>query len=191
MWILSGLTNPDCIYTVNCRCRFTSLLHVAFEDSTNVVWLLLVLMCDTICGHHYSYTYVQIVVFKKSEESFTQNMQLRSGLGKFTSALLCSEPVRLSFCSESMIFKTIAIFLLCFCFCFLFCFAFVLIMCFVNSSLFYHLLYWIIYFLQPGIGMDAINDSFYIECCIYKFLKRHIRGEPYYTDVLELMHEVR
>ncbi|XP_072017554.1 LOW QUALITY PROTEIN: farnesyl pyrophosphate synthase-like [Amphiura filiformis] len=45
------------------------------------------------------------------------------------------------------------------------------------------------WFRQPDIGMDAINDSFYVEACIYKFLKRHILREPYYADVLELFHE--
>ena len=38
------LSSPDCIYTVNRRSRFASVLHVAFEDASynaNAVHLLL------------------------------------------------------------------------------------------------------------------------------------------------------
>lgn len=45
------------------------------------------------------------------------------------------------------------------------------------------------WYRQPDISMDAINDSFYVEQCLYKFLKKHIRGQPYYTNVIELFHE--
>ena len=40
------------------------------------------------------------------------------------------------------------------------------------------------------MGTIAINDSFLIEAAIYKLLKRHFRGEAFYVDLLELMHEV-
>jgi farnesyl diphosphate synthase len=38
--------------------------------------------------------------------------------------------------------------------------------------------------------MVAINDAFLIESSIYKLLKMHFRKKAYYTDLLELMHEV-
>ena len=40
-----------------------------------------------------------------------------------------------------------------------------------------------------GVGNIAINDAFILEACIYKFLKRTFRSEPYYVDLLELLHE--
>lgn len=38
--------------------------------------------------------------------------------------------------------------------------------------------------------MTAINDSFLLECSIYKLLKRHFRSRSYYVDLLELFLEV-
>lgn len=46
------------------------------------------------------------------------------------------------------------------------------------------------YELQKGIGLIAINDSFWIESTIYKILKKYFRNDPYYINVVELFHEV-
>ncbi|RDD43531.1 Farnesyl pyrophosphate synthase [Trichoplax sp. H2] len=45
------------------------------------------------------------------------------------------------------------------------------------------------WFRNPEIGTIAINDSFMIESCIYKLLKKYFRSQPYYADLLDLMHE--
>lgn len=36
----------------------------------------------------------------------------------------------------------------------------------------------------------AINDSFILESCIYKIVKKYFRQDPYYVDLLDLLHEV-
>lgn len=43
---------------------------------------------------------------------------------------------------------------------------------------------------QEGIGLDAINDAFLLEGSIYRLLRRHCRGQPYYVHLLELFTEV-
>lgn len=45
------------------------------------------------------------------------------------------------------------------------------------------------WYKKDGVGTVAINDSFYLEAGIYKLLKRFIRHQPYYVDVIELFHE--
>eukprot|EP00160_Parvularia_atlantis_P002565 Unigene12133_Nuclearia_a/m.36890 Unigene12133_Nuclearia_a/g.36890 ORF Unigene12133_Nuclearia_a/g.36890 Unigene12133_Nuclearia_a/m.36890 type:complete len:348 (-) Unigene12133_Nuclearia_a:52-1095(-) len=40
-----------------------------------------------------------------------------------------------------------------------------------------------------GVGNVAINDSFLLESCIYKLLKKYFKSAPYYGDLVELMHE--
>ena len=40
-----------------------------------------------------------------------------------------------------------------------------------------------------SVGMIAINDSFLLECAIYKLLKRRFKGQPFYVDLLELFLE--
>jgi len=40
-----------------------------------------------------------------------------------------------------------------------------------------------------GVGNVAINDSFIIESCIYKLLKKYFKKEKYYAGLLELLHE--
>ncbi|PPR04308.1 hypothetical protein CVT24_013381 [Panaeolus cyanescens] len=42
----------------------------------------------------------------------------------------------------------------------------------------------------PHVGMLAINDSFMLEGAIYQLLKVHFRSEPYYVDLLDLMHDI-
>ena len=44
--------------------------------------------------------------------------------------------------------------------------------------------------MQEGIGLIAINDSFCLEGQIYQILRKCFRNQPYYTDVLDLFHEV-
>ncbi|XP_041466419.1 farnesyl pyrophosphate synthase-like [Lytechinus variegatus] len=45
------------------------------------------------------------------------------------------------------------------------------------------------WYKKDGVGTVAINDSFYVEACIYKILKRFISHQPYYVQVMELFHE--
>lgn len=40
------------------------------------------------------------------------------------------------------------------------------------------------------VGMVAINDGIILESCIYRILKSHFRSSPYYTELLDLFHEV-
>ncbi len=44
--------------------------------------------------------------------------------------------------------------------------------------------------MQKEIRNKAINDSFILESCIYKVLKKYFRDTSYYVDLLELFHEV-
>lgn len=46
------------------------------------------------------------------------------------------------------------------------------------------------WYLQPGVGMIAINDAFMLESAIYSILKLHFRSHPAYLDLIELFHEV-
>ncbi|KAK9471954.1 isoprenoid synthase domain-containing protein [Dipodascopsis tothii] len=45
------------------------------------------------------------------------------------------------------------------------------------------------WYLQPKVGMIAINDAFMMETSIYMLLKKHFRQEPYYIDLIELFQE--
>ncbi|XP_063790982.1 farnesyl pyrophosphate synthase-like isoform X2 [Pseudophryne corroboree] len=40
-----------------------------------------------------------------------------------------------------------------------------------------------------GIGLDAINDSFLLESCTYRLLRKHCSGQSYYLNLLELFLE--
>ncbi|ODQ54174.1 farnesyl pyrophosphate synthase [Saitoella complicata NRRL Y-17804] len=46
------------------------------------------------------------------------------------------------------------------------------------------------WYLVPGVGNIAINDSFMLESAIFFLLKKHFRQESYYVDLLELFHDV-
>ncbi|TRY59498.1 hypothetical protein DNTS_017885, partial [Danionella cerebrum] len=45
------------------------------------------------------------------------------------------------------------------------------------------------WYKKHGIGLDAINDAFLLEGSIYRLLRRHCRGQPYYVHLLELFTE--
>ncbi|XP_067395269.1 farnesyl pyrophosphate synthase [Emydura macquarii macquarii] len=42
------------------------------------------------------------------------------------------------------------------------------------------------WYKKEGIGLDAVNDSFLLEACIYQLLKKYCRGRSYYLHLLEL-----
>ncbi|XP_063001843.1 farnesyl pyrophosphate synthase-like [Elgaria multicarinata webbii] len=42
------------------------------------------------------------------------------------------------------------------------------------------------WYKKEGIGLDAVNDAFLLEACIYQLLKRYCRNQPYYVNLLEL-----
>lgn len=46
------------------------------------------------------------------------------------------------------------------------------------------------WYLNEGVGIIAINDSFMLEGAIYEILRRHFRKDSYYVDLLDLFHEV-
>jgi farnesyl diphosphate synthase len=46
------------------------------------------------------------------------------------------------------------------------------------------------WYLNPKVGMIAINDSFMLESAIYVLLKKYFKKESYYVDLIELFHEV-
>lgn len=46
------------------------------------------------------------------------------------------------------------------------------------------------WYLQPKVGMIAINDAFIIESVLYLLLKKYFRDTNYYVDLLELYHEI-
>ncbi|XP_046870438.1 farnesyl pyrophosphate synthase [Hypomesus transpacificus] len=45
------------------------------------------------------------------------------------------------------------------------------------------------WYKRDGVGLDAINDSYLLEGAIYRLLRRHCRGQPYYLHLLELFME--
>ncbi|KAM9782668.1 farnesyl pyrophosphate synthase [Neosynchiropus ocellatus] len=45
------------------------------------------------------------------------------------------------------------------------------------------------WYKKDGIGLDAINDSFLVESCIYRLLRMYCRKQPYYVHLLELFTE--
>jgi len=42
-----------------------------------------------------------------------------------------------------------------------------------------------------GIGFKALNDTLLLEGAVYQLVREHFRQEPYYVDLLELLHETR
>ncbi|XP_013071869.2 farnesyl pyrophosphate synthase-like [Biomphalaria glabrata] len=45
------------------------------------------------------------------------------------------------------------------------------------------------WYKKEGVGMIAINDSYFLESCIYKLIKRYAASKPYYVHLLELFLE--
>ena len=44
--------------------------------------------------------------------------------------------------------------------------------------------------MRMQVGTVAINDGIILESCIYRILKSHFKSSPYYTELLDLFHEV-
>ena len=42
-----------------------------------------------------------------------------------------------------------------------------------------------------GVGPSALNDAFLLGGAVYQLAREHFRHEPYYVDLLELLHETR
>ncbi|KAJ2609793.1 Farnesyl pyrophosphate synthetase [Coemansia sp. RSA 1365] len=45
------------------------------------------------------------------------------------------------------------------------------------------------WYRRKDVGILAINDSFILESCIYRLLKKYFHSEPYYIGIVELFHE--
>ncbi|KAJ1724382.1 Farnesyl pyrophosphate synthetase [Coemansia erecta] len=45
------------------------------------------------------------------------------------------------------------------------------------------------WYRNADVGILAINDSFILEACIYRLLKKYFRSTPYYMDLVELLLE--
>jgi len=43
---------------------------------------------------------------------------------------------------------------------------------------------------ETKVGLLAINDSFLLEACIYRLLRKYFSNEPFYAPLLDLFHEV-
>jgi hypothetical protein len=41
------------------------------------------------------------------------------------------------------------------------------------------------------VGLVACNDYIILESCIYRILKSHFGGQPYYAQLLDFFHEAR
>ena len=42
-----------------------------------------------------------------------------------------------------------------------------------------------------GVGLTAVNDSLILEGAIFQMIRKHFRNDPYYVDLVDLLHEVR
>ncbi|KAI0296759.1 farnesyl diphosphate synthase [Multifurca ochricompacta] len=42
----------------------------------------------------------------------------------------------------------------------------------------------------PNVGLMAVNDALILEGAIFQMIRKHFRKEPYYVDLIDLMHEV-
>jgi len=41
-----------------------------------------------------------------------------------------------------------------------------------------------------GVGLMAVNDALILEGAIFQMIRKHFRHEPFYVDLIDLMHEV-
>jgi farnesyl diphosphate synthase len=41
-----------------------------------------------------------------------------------------------------------------------------------------------------GVGLMAVNDALLLEGAIFQMIRKHFRKDPYYVDLLDLLHEV-
>ena len=41
------------------------------------------------------------------------------------------------------------------------------------------------------VGFNALNDAMLLEGAVYQLAREHFRHDPYYIDLLELLHETR
>lgn len=47
------------------------------------------------------------------------------------------------------------------------------------------------WYYVDGVGYNALNDALLLEGAVYQLAREHFRQEPYYVDLLELLHETR
>lgn len=45
------------------------------------------------------------------------------------------------------------------------------------------------WYRKEGVGLTAINDSFFLESAVFQILRKHVRNQPYYLSVIELFHD--
>lgn len=46
------------------------------------------------------------------------------------------------------------------------------------------------WYLNPQVGLSAINDAILIQGSIFEVVKKTFKGKPYYEDLIEIFNEV-
>lgn len=55
----------------------------------------------------------------------------------------------------------------------------------------YLTLFTVLLFPKEGVGLVALNDAIYLECCVYHILRKYCRHKTYYVDIVDLFHQVK
>lgn len=60
-----------------------------------------------------------------------------------------------------------------------------------NRDMSYLTSFTILLFPKEGVGLVALNDAIYLECCVYHILRKYCRHKTYYVDIVDLFHQVK
>ena len=101
------LPSPDCVYTVNRRSRFTSVLRVAFED-TRLTQLRLLprIKVQPICTHPllvHTCTYALLVLFKSTTHAAIYEVQKILSKSRYDLDLVSPLRIRIDLDSHSRV----------------------------------------------------------------------------------------
>lgn len=47
------------------------------------------------------------------------------------------------------------------------------------------------WYYREEVGYKAVNDACILESTVYKLVRQHFKGEPFYVDLLEIFQDVR
>lgn len=45
------------------------------------------------------------------------------------------------------------------------------------------------WYKKEGVGMVALNDAVYLECCVYHIMRKYCRHKTYYINIIDLFHQ--